>query len=183
MCATYRDQARATLARVVLKESAMSTILEGEAPSSVPALVARVIDRHHAYLRRSLPEISRLVAKIAEVHGPRAPELADLRDTVEALRATLERGMADEETRLFPQLMEGRDPATAADGLRELAGSRDAIRAAVDRIRALTGEYRAPEGACRTWLRALVELEDLENDLERHLALEDRLGARIPPAA
>jgi regulator of cell morphogenesis and NO signaling len=156
----------------------MSTIVEGEAPCSIPALVARVIDRHHAYLRRSLPEVSRLVAKIAEVHGPRAPELAELRDTVEGLRAALERGMADEETRLFPLLMAAPDPAAAAAGLREMEAARESIRAAVDRIRTLTGEYRAPEGACRTWLRAVVELEDLENDLERHLALEDRLRTR-----
>ena len=154
----------------------MSTIVEAEGPESVPALIARVIDRHHAYLRRSLPEVSRLVAKIAEVHGPRAPELAELRDTVEALRARLERGMTEEETRLFPLLMSSGDAATATAGLGELDASRAAIRSSVERIRALTAEYRIPEGACRTWVRALVELEDLENDLGRHLALEEQLS-------
>lgn len=163
------------LARCVLLHAAMFATSEVEAPTSVPALVARVIDRHHAYLRRSLPDVSALVAKIADVHGPRVPELAELRDTVEALREALERGMADEETRLFPLLMAGQAPATAAGGLRALEATREAVRASVDRIRILTGDYRAPDGACRTWLRALVELEDLENDLGRHLALEDRL--------
>ncbi|HET8725607.1 MAG TPA: hemerythrin domain-containing protein [Anaeromyxobacteraceae bacterium] len=156
----------------------MDTIVELEAPASIPGLVARVIDRHHAYLRRSLPDVSRLVAKIAEVHGPRVPELADLRETVEALRAALERDMTDEETRFFPALMTSQDPAAARAGLRALAATREEVQAAVERIRALTGEYRAPEGACRTWVRALVELEDLENDLGRHLALEDRLRER-----
>lgn len=155
---------------------------EIEVPTSVPALVARVIDRHHAYLRRSLPDVSALVAKIAVVHGPRVPELAELRDTVEALREALERGMADEETRLFPLLMAGPDPAVAASGLRALEATREAVRASVERIRVLTREYRAPEGACRTWLRTLVELEDLETDLVRHLALEDRLRARAGAA-
>ncbi|HQR30286.1 MAG TPA: hemerythrin domain-containing protein [Anaeromyxobacteraceae bacterium] len=156
----------------------MDNVVELEAPASVPGIVARVIDRHHAYLRRSLPDVSRLVAKIAEVHGSRAPELAELRETVEALRSALERDMTDEETRFFPALMTARDPANAEAGLRALAATREAVQVAVDRIRALTGEYRAPEGACRTWVRALVELEDLENDLGRHLALEDRLRAR-----
>ncbi len=161
----------------------MDTIVELEAPASIPGLVARVIDRHHAYLRRSLPDVSRLVAKIAEVHGPRVPELADLRETVEALRAALERDMTDEETRFFPALMTSQDPAAARAGLRALAATREEVQAAVERIRALTGEYRAPEGACRTWVRALVELEDLENDLGRHLALEDRLRERASAAA
>lgn len=160
----------------------MLTIVENDGPDSVPALVARVIDRHHAYLRQRLPDVSRLVAKIAEVHGPRVPELALLRDTVEALRAALERGMTDEETLFFPALMASRDGATASAGLLALASTRETVLAAVDRIRALTGEYRPPEGACRTWIRALVELEDLENDLGRHLALEDRLRARAAAA-
>ncbi len=161
----------------------MSLIVESESPESVPALVARVIDRHHAYLRRSLPEVSRLVAKIAEVHGPRVPELGELRDTVERLRAALERGMADEETRLFPLLMASPAPATSAVGLRELEATRTSVLASLERIRDLTSEYRAPEGACRTWLRTLVELEDLENDLGRHLALEDRLRERASATA
>ena len=159
-------------------EPGMLNIVENGGPDSVPALVARVIDRHHAYLRLRLPDVSRLVARIAEVHGPRVPELALLRETVEDLRAALERGMTDEETRFFPALMSSRDPATTSDGLRALASTRESVQAAVDRIRALTGEYRPPEGACRTWVRALVELEDLENDLGRHLALEDRLRER-----
>ena len=167
----------------------MLSIVEAEGPASVPEVVARIIDRHHAFLRRSLPEVSRLVAKIAEVHGPRVPELGELRDTVEALRATLERGMADEETRLFPLLMAaaGRaagDPApgnpAATAALRELATRRASVRASIERIRALTGEYRVPAGACRTWVRALVELEDLENDVARHLALEERLCSHTP---
>ena len=160
----------------------MLSILEADAPESVPALVARVIDRHHAYLRRCLPDVSWLVAKIAEVHGPRVPELGELRETVERLRAALERGMADEETRVFPLLMASPDPAMAADGLRDLESTRRLVQAALERIRDLTGEYRAPEGACRTWLRTLVELEDLENDLGRHLALEDRLRERAAAA-
>ncbi len=155
----------------------MSETVLPPAPDSIPELVARVIDRHHAYLRRSLPEVTRLVAKIAEVHGPRVPELSRLQETVDALRSSLEDGMTFEETRLFPLLMSARDPSSSRDGVRALAELRESVLAAVDRIRALTGEYRAPEGACRTWLRALVELEDLENDLARHLALEDRLRA------
>ncbi len=156
----------------------MPLVIESGEPESVPALAARIIDRHHAFLRRSLPEVSTLVAKIAEVHGARVPELVVLRDTVEALRAALERGMDDEETHLFPLLMTGREDIAAAAALRTLEATRRTVRTAFDHVRSLTGDYRAPVGACRTWVRALVELEDLETDLERHLALEQRLRAR-----
>ncbi len=93
--------------------------------------------------------------------------------------------LLDEATQagLVPALMTSQDPAAARAGLRALAATREEVHAAVERIRALTGEYRAPEGACRTWVRALVELEDLENDLGRHLALEDRLRERASAAA
>jgi regulator of cell morphogenesis and NO signaling len=165
----------------VLKEPGMSETVLPPAPESIPELVARVIDRHHAYLRRSLPEVTRLVAKIAEVHGPRVPELSRLQATVDDLRVSLENGMAFEETRLFPLLMSARDLSSTRDGLRTLEALRESVVSGVDRIRALTGDYQAPEGACRTWLRTLVELEDLENDLARHLALEDRLRALAAP--
>jgi regulator of cell morphogenesis and NO signaling len=49
---------------------------------STAALIARIIDEHHNYLRESLPETARLMEKVAEVHGPRDARLAELRRVV-----------------------------------------------------------------------------------------------------
>jgi regulator of cell morphogenesis and NO signaling len=46
------------------------------------------------------------------------------------------------------------------------------LRAGLGRLRRLTRGFVPPEWACRTYRRALAELEDLEADLGRHLHLE-----------
>ena len=72
---------------------------------STPALVARIVDRHHGYLRRQLPYLAPLVAKIAAVHGDRNPRLEELEalfgELAEALLPHLDR----EEEVLFPALV------------------------------------------------------------------------------
>lgn len=148
------------------------------------ALVARIVERHHGYLRSALPSVAPLVEKIASVHGDRDPALHEVAAAFAALRVRLEPHLADEELRLFPALLAGRagDPASAA-ALEQLRAEHAEIRAGLRRLRELTRGYAPPEWACRTYRRALAELEDLEADLGRHLHLEqDVLVARLSPS-
>ncbi len=147
----------------------------GDASLDLPAadLVARIVERHHGYLRSALPAIAPLVDKIAAVHGEKDPALVGLAAAFTALRARLEPHLEDEERRLFPALLAGRagDPAVTA-ALERLRAEHAALRADLRTLRALAHGYVAPEWACRTYRRALAELEDLEADLGRHLHLE-----------
>jgi regulator of cell morphogenesis and NO signaling len=151
----------------------------------VAELVARIVERHHGYLRSALPSLAPLVEKIAAVHGDRDPALVDVAAAFAALRARIEPHLADEEERLFPALLAGRagDPAWAA-ALERLRAEHAGIRAGLRRLRELTRGHAPPEWACRTYRRALAELEDLEADLGLHLQLEqDVLVARLAQAA
>ena len=136
-------------------------------------LIARIVERHHGYLRSALPVIGPLVDKIAAVHGEKDPALIDLAAVFTALRARLEPQLDEEERRLFPALLVGRagDPAVTA-ALESLRAEHAALRAGLRLLRELAHGYVAPEWACRTYRRALAELEDLEADLGRHLHLE-----------
>jgi regulator of cell morphogenesis and NO signaling len=136
-------------------------------------LIARIVERHHGYLRSALPAIGPLVDKIAAVHGEKDPALLDLAATFSALRARLEPQLDEEELRLFPALLAGRagDPGVTA-ALERLRAEHAALRADLRALRELAHGYVAPEWACRTYRRALAELEDLEADLGRHLQLE-----------
>ena len=49
---------------------------------STPALIARIIYRHHAYVRRALSYVARTMGKVAKVHGPRDANVKDLEDTM-----------------------------------------------------------------------------------------------------
>jgi regulator of cell morphogenesis and NO signaling len=144
----------------------------------VAALVARIIDRHHGYLRRALPAAGPLVERIAEVHGDKDPGLHALHGEFVALRAALERHADDEEHGLFPLLM-SREPdrAVAAAELARMRAEHEEIGRRIQAIREHAHDYASPEWACRTYRLAMAELEDLETDLLRHVHLENHVLA------
>src|SRR6266542_6350900 len=72
---------------------------------STAALIARIVDRHHGYLRRALPYIAPIMAKVTRVHGPRDAHLTDLAAAFDALAASLGPHLDEEEEVLFPALV------------------------------------------------------------------------------
>jgi regulator of cell morphogenesis and NO signaling len=148
-------------------------------------LIARIVERHHGYLRSALPAVGPLVEKIAAVHGGKDPALVELAAVFAALRARLEPHLDDEERRIFPALLAGRAGEPAVEAMLEALRAEHAeLRAGLRTVRELAHGYVAPEWACRTYRRALAELEDLEADLGRHLHLEQVvLVARLAAAA
>jgi regulator of cell morphogenesis and NO signaling len=144
----------------------------------VAALVARIIDRHHGYLRRALPAAAPLVERIAEVHGAKDAALPALHAEFVALRVALERHADDEEHGLFPLLM-SREPdrALAAAELARMRAEHEEIGRRIRAIREYAHDYASPEWACRTYRLAMAELEDLETDLLRHIHLENHVLA------
>jgi regulator of cell morphogenesis and NO signaling len=139
----------------------------------VAALVARIIDRHHAYARRALPALGPLVAKVAEVHGAHDPRLAEVRRTFEALAGRLLGALDEEESATFPLLMtRGSDPAGVAAAVSRMEAGEAALREGLAALAALTDGYTPPSWACRSYRLALAQLEELAADLQRHLDLE-----------
>ncbi len=140
---------------------------------AVAALVARIIDRHHAYARRALPSLGPLVAKVAEVHGDHDPRLADVRRRFESLAGLLLGALDEEESATFPLLMaRGSAPAGVAAAVARMEVAEAALREELAALAALTDGYAPPAWACRSYRLALAQLEELAADLHRHLDLE-----------
>jgi len=93
-------------------------------------------------LTTTLATLGPLLAKVAEVHGRQDPRLAEVAAGFEAIRAALEAGR--------PGL------GAAAAGL--------------DRLGALTDGFSPPEHACRSYRRALSDLEWLRGQVARAAA-------------
>lgn len=145
---------------------------------STVALVARIIDRHHAYLRRSLPYIAPIMAKVAHVHGPKDEHLHELEEVFIALHDALLPHLDEEEQVLFPLLMAGRsDPARAAGELARMLADHLEVGDLLARIRQLTGGFATPEWACNTYRVLMAELDALEADILRHVHLENHVLA------
>ncbi|MFO7892313.1 MAG: hemerythrin domain-containing protein [Longimicrobiales bacterium] len=73
---------------------------------ALDVLADHIAERHHGYVRETLPVLRQFAAKVAKVHGRRHGELVEIRDLVEELGADLERHMEEEETVLFPRAVE-----------------------------------------------------------------------------
>jgi len=153
----------------------------------VRALVELVLGTHHAVTRRAIETLPALAAKVATVHGGATPELRRVRELVEALFHELAAHIGREEQMLFPYLValcdaeergtrRPRPPfETAARPIHVMRMDHDAAGALLAELAEVTNGYILPAGACSSW-RALYEgLEAHNQDLMRHVWIENEL--------
>jgi regulator of cell morphogenesis and NO signaling len=151
--------------------------------ASLAALCDHIEQTHHAYLKNELPRLTAIVAKVAAVHGEHHPELRQVERTFAELRAELEPHMFKEERILFPAIRHLEQAAappafpfgTVANPIRMMEFEHDHSGDALERIRALTGDYQPPEGACNTYRAMLDGLRQLEQDMHLHVHKENNI--------
>ena len=151
------------------------------------ALVAYIVRRHHAYVRRVLPSIVAHTRKVAASHGVNHPELQEIAAIFEDVADEMASHMMKEEEVLFPYIeklelaVRRREPAPGA-----MFGSVDRPIAmmelehehagqAMERIREISKNYALPGGACITYATCFRELEEFERDLHVHVHLENNV--------
>ena len=137
-------------------------------------LVRHLLTAYHAPLREELPRLEAMVRKVASVHGEREPvRLPALQAAFLALEADLTQHMDSEEAELFPPILErGVEAAPAVAAFRD---DHTEVGRLLGEIRALTDDFRLPDGACNTWSALWHGLEALETDLHHHIHLENNV--------
>jgi regulator of cell morphogenesis and NO signaling len=176
---------------VVLRELAVGDAEPAEddhdgfdgATSTMVELIDHIVATHHAYLLRGLPRLSALADKVVDAHGTRHPELKELRDIFDSLRAELTLHMLKEEKILFPiiaQLEAAADmPAfhcgSVTNPILVMEHEHDDAGVALARLRTLTDGYTPPEDACPTYRGLLNGLAELEADLHLHIHEENNI--------
>ena len=143
-------------------------------------LCDHIVAMHHTFLRRELPRVQRLLAKIAHVHAGNHPELNQLLAVYEPFARDMEVHMDKEEQVLFPlvkRLAAGEIPPNRSmiGPIRIMESDHDEAGFALAEMRQLTNDYRLPADACNTYRAALAGLHDLEQDLHRHVHLENNV--------
>jgi regulator of cell morphogenesis and NO signaling len=139
--------------------------------ASLAELCDHIVDVHHAYLRRELPRLSRLLEKSERAHADERPELSEIRATFERLRDELEQHLAEEERALFPACRDARLP----DGLDRLAAEHTRTGELLQRLSALTAGYDTETALCNTHRAAVDALAELERDLHEHIHEENNI--------
>ena len=141
----------------------------------LPALVSHLLERYHAGLREELERLRGLAIKVLRVHGAKDPvRLQRLFDTYSELADDLVPHLEKEERVLFPWILSGR-PVPHGGPIAVMMSDHDGAAALLARLRELTGDYLAPEGACNSWRALWAGLAALDRDLTEHIHLENNI--------
>lgn len=174
-----------------LKNIALETVLEqleaamldkpegGENPALLPPaeLVEHIVGTHHGYLRSELPRLHAMAERVAHVHGGHTPTLVEVYQIFTAMEEELSGHLMKEEQILFPAIIamtQGGRITLPLDGpVACMLQEHDDAGAALSRLRELTDGFTPPPEACNTYRALFAGLSELEEDLHRHIHLEN----------
>jgi len=141
-------------------------------------LIDHIVDTHHDYLRRELPELESLLMTVTDAHGAEVAWLHPTLEVFQTLKPDLETHMMSEEERVFPSIRALEDKGAAPldeDGVEAMIKEHDDSGAALERLRDLTNDYTPPDGACPKFRSAMDRLQTFEADLHRHIHKENNI--------
>jgi len=140
-----------------------------------------IVNTHHKFVLKNLPELLFYTQKIADVHGGHHPELIEVAELFANINDELLQHLKNEEEVLFPAIKEAEINATAEvkstifSEITRMQGEHEFAGGAMDKINVLTGNYLIPDDACNTYRVALKLLEQFEDDLHIHVHLENNI--------
>lgn len=140
-----------------------------------------IVNTHHQYVRDSAPVIIGLAEKVAQHHGSQHAELWPLNERVNAVMKDLLEHVVKEEEILFPAikaLLTSQDPKSDAS----IQSVIDLMHAEHDHagedlryLRKITHDYTLPADACNSYNYLFEKLKEFENDLFKHIHLENNI--------
>ncbi len=140
-----------------------------------------IINTHHKYVLKNLPELVFYTQKIADVHGAHHPELNEVATLFTKINEELLQHLKHEEEVLFPAIKEAEKHASASvkstiiSEITRMQGEHEFAGGAMDKINVLTNNYLIPADACNTYRVSLKLLEQFEDDLHTHVHLENNI--------
>ena len=148
-------------------------------PAELPPheLADYIVKTHHGYLRRELPRLHAMAGRVAQVHGEHTPSLVEVMQVFLGIEQELTSHMMKEEQILFPAVVaisRGEAVPMPLDGpIARMVHEHDEVGAALSRMQQLTHGYQPPADACNTYRALFSGLGELEEDMHRHIHLEN----------
>lgn len=171
--------------------------LEAAAPSapeekdwtneSLASLAQYIVDTHHAYVNHEVPRLNELAGKVVIRHGDSRQELAVIQSKLAELGEELVEHQGKEEVVLFPYIGKleryasggGAKPrscfGTIDHPITMMTRDHDYAGNLMREICGLSEDYTPPESACPTFRAFYASLRDFEQDLHRHIHLENNV--------
>lgn len=146
---------------------------------SLDFLADYIVNNHHSFVRKMLPELAFYAEKVSRVHGDRDPKLKEIRELVYVLQAEMMAHLKKEEEDLFPQIRQlVRDNKTGSvkEAIVEaLEDEHDSAGEIMANIEALTNRFTPPSHACSSYKVLFQNLEGFQEDLHKHVHLENNI--------
>jgi len=146
-----------------------------------------IVNTHHSYVQKTLPDIRAYAQKVMKVHGDRHPELLSIYQLVEEVNAELMAHMVKEEKVLFPyikelvaaknkeQLLHASHFDTVQNPINMMEVEHEVVGKNLAQIRELSDNYTLPGDACASYSLLYRMLDEFEEDLHLHVHLENNI--------
>jgi len=154
---------------------------------SASQLVDYIVLKHHLYVRQAMPLILQHLERVATKHGDRFPYMQQVLELFTVLQQEMDCHMQKEEQVLFPRIKEV-EKAVQQNGpqaalnlgyisqpIHMMETEHEEAGNLMSEIRQWTSDYTPPADACTTFRISLAELRAFEEDLHRHVHLENNV--------
>ncbi|HNU88881.1 MAG TPA: iron-sulfur cluster repair di-iron protein [Ferruginibacter sp.] len=149
-------------------------------------LISYILIHHHFYVKQSIPAILSHLEKVAAKHGDRFPFMVEVLYLFREVGEEMTMHMHKEEVILFPRIKEVEtlfsihQKRNLTEGyisgpVQVMETEHDHAGELLYRIRELTNSYTPPADACTTFKVSMAELKEFEEDLHKHVHLENNL--------
>jgi regulator of cell morphogenesis and NO signaling len=152
---------------------------------SIGRLIQHIVRVHHQYVRQELPRLAEMAYRLAAKQSDRAPELKNISELLEELRADMFAHLQKEEQVLFPFISQmdhesivAYPPAHAcfrsvAHPVSKMRQEHESANHIVAELHRLTHGFKPPAWACATQIALFAGLLEFEGDLWQHVHLEN----------
>lgn len=153
----------------------------------VDRVIDRILEHHHAYVRRQVPIIEAYLAKLVTKKSINHPELPRLQELFAGIARELVHHMEKEEAILFPCIeaiaaaratgsaLPPTPFGTIQNPVRMMEAEHQQAGADMWLLRLLTDGFQPPAEACVTWRACYAELAAFERNLHEHVHLENNV--------
>ena len=142
--------------------------------------------RHHSYVNENIPFLQQKLQKLCNVHGDNHPELFEVKELFDSAAGNLSAHMKKEELILFPYIRKmviykNEGGITAGEfgevdkTIKLMHEEHQTEGERFEKISELTSSYTCPPDGCGTYQVTYQTLKDFENDLHRHIHLENNI--------
>jgi len=150
-------------------------------------LIDHIISVHHKYVEESIPLLLQYADRVAKVHGHHYVEVVEINSLFHEVAQELSAHMKKEELILFPYInqlvkaeKEGLTPArphfgTVNNPIQMMEYEHENAGDIFKSIAKLSNDYTPPEEACNTYRALYAKLEEFEQDLHKHIHLENNI--------